>query len=69
VDRLVLRLKSSNWSCQFWGPTRESLATGYEAKSGETVATDFEGKPKKTITTSFEVKTEKNIIVVLRPNH
>jgi hypothetical protein len=43
--------------CRFWGPNRETWATGFEVKLGETVATDFEAKPKKTVR------------VVLRPNH
>jgi hypothetical protein len=42
---------------RFWGQTRETVTTGFEAKTKKTVATDF------------EAKTEKTVIVILRPNH
>jgi hypothetical protein len=43
IVTVILRLKSSNHSCQFWGPNRETVTLGFDAKSrklsppGETV--------------------------------
>jgi hypothetical protein len=66
---VILRPKSPNHSCRFWGPNRKTWATDFEAKSGETITTGFKGKPEKTITTNFEAKPEKVVPVVLRPNY
>jgi hypothetical protein len=52
---VILRPKSLNRSCQFWGTNRETCPTGFEVK------------PDKTITVSFEVKSEKTVPPVLRP--
>jgi hypothetical protein len=66
---VILRPKSPNQSCWFWGPNRETLhhlsfevkpretvATNFEAKLEKTTATDFKAKPEKTVATGFEVK-------------
>jgi hypothetical protein len=37
---VILRIKSPNHNYQFWGPNRETRATGFEAKPKETKTTD-----------------------------
>jgi hypothetical protein len=54
---MILRLRSFNRSCWFYGSNRETRATSFEEKSGETV------------TTGFEVKSGEIVIVVLMLNH
>jgi hypothetical protein len=58
---VILRSKSPNRSCRFWGPNRKTWATSFEAKPGETVTTGVEAKLEKIIATSFEAKLEKTV--------
>jgi hypothetical protein len=44
---VILKLKSPNRSCLFWGSNRKTQAIDFDAKSEKTVATDFKAKPKK----------------------
>jgi hypothetical protein len=66
---MILRPKSLNHSCRFWGQNQETRATGFEAKPRETVTTGYKVKLEKTVATSFEGKSKKTVLVVLRPNH
>jgi hypothetical protein len=66
---VILRPKSPNYICRFWGSNWETWATGFEDKLGETVATGFEVKPDKIVTTGFEAEPKKTILVILMSNH
>jgi hypothetical protein len=57
---VILRPKSPNPSCPFWGATKKPTA-GFEAKLGETVATSFEAKLEKTVTAGFEAKLPETV--------
>jgi hypothetical protein len=65
---VILRLKSPNQNCRFWGPNRETRATGFEAKPEKTVATYFEVKPEKTVRVFWGQTTHKPSTLVLRLN-
>jgi hypothetical protein len=77
---VILRTKSPNQTCWFWGSTKKPTAD-FEAEPGETVATSFgsklelivatsfEAKPVKTVAAGFEAKPLETVQVVLRPNH
>jgi hypothetical protein len=54
---MILRLKSLNQSCHFWGLNWKTRTTSFDVKSEETITIGFEAKPEKTVP------------VVLRPNH
>jgi hypothetical protein len=69
--------KPSHW---FWGPNHQTIATGFEAQTGEPEpppwfwsstkkpTTAFEAKPGETIATGYQAKPEKPSPPVLRPN-
>jgi hypothetical protein len=49
IIAVILRPKSPNRSCRFWGPNWETWATDFETKSEETVTTGFEAKLGETV--------------------
>jgi hypothetical protein len=53
---VILRPISLNQSCQFWGPNRETWATGFEAKPGEIVLVVLRPNHWQTIDLAFEAK-------------
>jgi hypothetical protein len=58
---VILKPKSLNHSCQFWGLHWVTRATDFEAKPEKTVTTGFETKPEKIVATSFEAKPKKTV--------
>jgi hypothetical protein len=66
---LSFEAQSKNLSRWFWESNHQTVAIGFEAKTGKSSTTLVLRVNQEIVATGFEVKLEKTVPIVLRPNH